>query len=299
MEGSLDDQPGRDIPGTRVFGDESELTRSTDIDIQTGEPIQRLELTFRSGNLIGEVSVVDFENIAPEVMTVEQLGELLLGRMEQARNQPGPQLGDRALRITPLVPWIESGRLRDFYVRIDGVDQPMYAQIVASIRDERPAPIAATPVAGAPVRSRDTYMFWTPVGEGDPLQLPLYVSWLNRFDSPQQAAAALGAVTANLGSGYENVQELAIIGERVGDESRTFAYHYNGDPDAPVRGIVVMAQIGSYLVRVQVDGPNGVHQAGVETLAKQQVACLEMPEPCEPVVMLEVLADLVALTAEQ
>ncbi len=305
MEGPLDDQPSQDLPGTRVIGDESEITRSTGNDVQTGDPIQRLELTFRLGNLVGEVAIVDFDNVEPSLATIEQLAEAFLHKLEvrddtidPTSNDSSPQFSRRVLRITPLAPWIESGRLRDFYIRLDRFDEPTFAQIVAALREGREVPLSATPIAEDSLSARDTYMFWTPVGEGDPIQLPLYVTWLDYFDSPEQASAALDAVTTDLGPGYFDVRELAIIAEPVGDESRTFAYRYDGDPTSRVRGYVVMARTGNVLARIQVDGPEGVRRDGVAALAKRQVACLEQPEACGPVPMLEALAALVAGTAE-
>lgn len=298
MEGEMDDAGGQDVPGTRVFGDESEITRSTGIDTQTGDPIQRLELTFRLGNHIGEATIVDFHNVEPDVETIEQLGEALVVNIERGRDEPGPHFSPRVLRITPLAPWIESGRLRDFYVRLDRIEEPMFAQIVAAVRaGQEPLP-SATPIAESALGPTDTYMFWTPVGNGDPITLPLYVTWIDRFDSPEKASAALKAVTTDLGPGYFNVRELAVIAETVGNESRTFAYRYDGDPDVTVRGYVVMSRIDNILVRTQVDAPEGVRREGVATLAQRQVACLEQPEVCEPVPMLRALTELVARATE-
>lgn len=287
-EGALDDPRGRDVPGTRTFGDESELTRSRGNDPETGDRLRRLELSFRVGNLVAEVTIVDYADNEPEVATVEQLAELLLARIERGV-MLGPGLSPRALRITPLAPWIEEGRLRDFYVRIDRVEEPTFSQIVTAIREgrETPAPSLAPPGTVLP---QDTYMFWTPVGEGDPLELPLYVSWIDRYESEQQASASLRAVTTDLGPGYTNVRELAQIAEPVGEDSRTFAYHFEGDPTATVRGYVVVARIGEVIVRVQADGPDGVQRRGVTAVAQRQVACEQALQICAPLPMAEVVA---------
>jgi hypothetical protein len=291
LEGSLDDQ-GIDIPSTRQIGDESDLTRSSLIDEASGNTALRLELSFRVGNLFGDVAIVNYAGQEPELAVVEELGELLLARINEEAGHPGPGLSKRVLRIDPVVTWIERGRVRDFYVRLDGVRIPTFAQIAAAIREETsftemPAPQAP----GGTVLPQSTYMFWTPLGDGDPLQLPLYVSWLDDYESAGQAGAALHAVTTDLGPGYTHVREFLLSSE-VGSESRAFAYTYEGDPSGPVQGHVVMSRVGDFLVRVQVDAPDGVRRAGVIALAQLQVECIRSSAVCLPVPVAEVLADL-------
>ena len=293
----LDGESGQIVPGSRTLGDRSRLMRSTGYEIETGAPLQRLELSFRIHNFVAEVIVVDYNNVEPEVATVERLGKLLLSRVEQAPAETGPHFSPRVLRIAPLVPWIEKGRVRDFYVRFAGIDEPMFAQLINAPSGDQATP-AATPVPGdAALLPQDTYMFWTPVGEGNPLDLPLYVDWIDRYATPLQAAAALEAVTTDLGPGYVNVRELTGVTETIGDASRAFAYRYEGDPAGPVRGHVVIAQVGSTIIRVQVDGPEGVRRAGVLALAREQVVCLQTMDACEPAQTHDVLDTLLADSA--
>ena len=287
-EGDHDDRRGRDVPGTRTFGDESELTRSRATDPETGERLRQLELSFRAGNLVAEVTIIDYAGNEPQVATAEQLAELLLARIERDLLL-GPGLSPRVLRLTPLIPWIEEGRLRDFYTRIDRIEEPTFGQIATAIREGRGTPIPSRAPEDS-VLPQDTYMFWTPVGEGDPLEIPLYVTWLDRFESHQQASAALAAVTTDLGPGYTNVRELDQVAEPIGDESRSFAYRFEGDPAAPVRGYVVVVRIGAVIVRVQADGPNGVQRTGVTALAQRQVACAHALQICAPLPMPDALA---------
>ena len=292
-EGVLDDQPGQDVGGSRTFGDESELTRGTGYEIETGNPLQWLELSFRVRNYIAEIVITDFDNAEPDIATIERLGDVLLTRIEQAPSATGPSYSPRVLRIAPLVPWIEKGRVRDFYVRFAGIDEPMFAQLVNAAPSDQATPAAATPVpADAALLPQDTYMFWTPVGEGNPFDLPLYVGWIDHYATPLQAAAALAAVTTDLGPGYVNVRDLTQTSPRVGDASRALVYRYVGDPTGPVRGHVVIAQVGSTIVRIQVDGPDGARRAGVAALAERQVACLQTTQACEPVQMHDVLDEI-------
>ena len=209
-EGERDEPRGVDITGSHVVGDESDLTRSTGKEANTRERYQRLELTFRIDNLIGEVSIVDFDNVDPDVATLEKLADLLLIKMVSARIAPGPGLSSKVLRTTPLAPWIEGGRLRDVYVRIAGRREPLFAQVVAAIRESAsPSDGSSGQIGGGALFARDTYLFWTPVGEGDAFQLPLYVIWLDKYDSPDAASAALQAVRpADLGPGYLDVHDV-------------------------------------------------------------------------------------------
>ncbi len=279
-EGVLDDRRGRDVPRTRTFGDESELTRSRGTDPQSGEQLRHLELTFRAGNLVAEVSITDYADNEPEAATVEQLAGVLLARVERDVIL-GPGLSPRVLRLTPLTTWIEEGRLRDFYIRLDRTEEPTFGEIVTAIREGNGIPVPSQAPRGA-VLPQDTYMFWTPVGEGDPLEIPLYVTWIDRYESQPQASAALAAVSTDLGPGYINVRELTQIAGQLGEESRTFAYRFEEDPTAPVRGYMAVARVGNIIVRVQADGPNGVQLTGVTALARLQAACARALQNCAP-----------------
>jgi hypothetical protein len=291
--GFLGDLGGRNIPRQRTFGDESVVMRSARRDIQTGERSQHLELVFRLGRFVGQVIIVDFDDVRPDPSTAERLGEVLLARITQNFDTPGPGLSMHVLRVSPIAPWVERGNLRDFYVRINNRDEVTFPQIVDAIDQDLELPVASpSDVEGDPHLPQATYMFWTPVGEGEPAELPLYVSWLDQYASPQQASAALRAVTSDLGPGYVNVRELSQITEQVGEESRAFAYHYEGDPAGTVRGHVVLARVGSVLLRLQVDGPNDVRRGGVEALAQRQAVCLRVAEPCVPVPVLQALDEL-------
>ena len=291
-ENELDDTPGRDVPGTVPFGDGSELTRSTGTETESGSPLQRLELSFRLDNLIAEVTIVDYQNIEPAVATAEQLAGRLLAKIELVRSDVAPNLSARVLRLTPMAPWIEAARLRDFYTRQASTREPTFAEIVAAAGD-RGQFAAGTPVSDElPTLPIDTYMFWTPIGDGDPLALPLYVVWLNRFASPEQAAAAISRMTPELGPGYADVHEF-FAEPTIGDDSRGFVYNYVGDPTAPVSGHLIVSRVGNIVINVQVDSPTGVQRSGVRELAAAQVACLEVATGCAPLASLAVLASLV------
>jgi hypothetical protein len=238
------------------------------------------------------VTVIDYQNVEPEIATVEQLADAMLIKIERVQQVTDPGLSARALRLDPAAPWIESARLRDFYVRHDHQSEPTFAQIVAAKRDGTSLQVAATGATGGLQLPIDTYMYWTPVGEGDALAMPLYVTWLDRYASPGQADVAISQLSADLGPGYVDVQEVTD-GVVIGDESRQYAYTYEDDPAGPVRGFLIIARSGEMIIRTQVDSVDGVRSSGVERLAAAQVACLEAPAACAPLESFEVLADLV------
>ncbi len=292
-EGEMDDRPGEDVPGTREFGDESELTRSTGTEPTTGEPLQRLELAFRLDSTIAEVNIVDYENIEPEIETVERLGAALLAKIELGRANADPGLSTHVLRLSPMAPWIQDARLRDFYTRRDRVSEPTFPQIVDAIRDGVPLNVNPSALDEGVDPPLAVYMYWSPVGAGDPLALPLYVVWINQYASPNQAAAAVAGLSTDLGPGYVDVVE-SQAGMVIGDESRAFTYRYEDDTTGAVQGRLVSSRLGDIVVHLQVDGPEEIAADGVDTLASAQLACLANQEPCAPMPALTALTALVA-----
>jgi hypothetical protein len=281
----LDEPKGIDVTGSRVLGDESDLTRSTGKEANTLERYQRLELTFRFDNLIGEVSIVDFDNVEPQVETIEKLADLLMIKIVSARLVPGPGLSSQVLRITPLAHWIEEGRLRDVYIRIAGRREPTYAQIIDAIRnDGSPSQVSSGQIQVGTLLAQDTYTFGSLVGEGDPSQLPAYVSWIDRYDSSNTASTALRAVhTDNLGLGYVDVRDVTDVDEPVGDEWLMYEYDLDDGIHARAKGYVLMSRIGNLIIRVQSDGLARVNADGVLALARLQAACVISPDACVPV----------------
>jgi hypothetical protein len=241
------------------------------------------------------VTVIDYRNAEPELATVERLAEALLARIGRVQEQGGAGLSTQALRLTPIDVWIEGARLRDFYVRQGGMDEHTFGQLAASVREDGVLP-TGSPTASSGVPDRvDTYMFWTPVGDGDPIDLPLYVVWLDRYRSAERADAEISRLSTDLGPGYIDVHEF-LTRERIGDQSRHFAYRFEGDPSGVVRGHLVVARFGNVVVRTQVDGPQGVRAAGVEELAAAQIDCLRQEVECPPMPYLDALAALVTDT---
>ncbi len=292
---SFQDRQGEE-PLERTYGDASFATRSGGLEAETGNPYQRLELAFQVDNLVGSIVIVDFDNTEPDVEVAERLAGRLLEKMEQGRQMNLASLSPRILRIAPLATWIERGRLRDFYVRIDGRTEPLFAEIVAMVRNNLATP-RATPIAEmSGIEPQFTYMFWTPVGEGDPAQIPLYVSWVDQYADERQAVAALQAITTDLGPGYGAVRELPAAEGSIGYDSRTFSYQYSTGSQG-VRGYVVIARVGNLVIRIQADSPSDIRLEGIKALAVLQAACLQEQSACRPVEALQVLTVLVPESA--
>jgi hypothetical protein len=290
FEGPLDHEGGIDIPGTRTFGDESEITRSSATDSETGQPLQRLELAFRFDNLIAEVTIIDFTNVEPDVATVEALGEILLTRVSYHGAVKEPGVSPHALRLDPMAPWIEDGQVHDFYTHIYGRDEVEFAQLVHAIREGLPAPLPATPFPSDDPHPRHIYVFSSPVGEGAALGLPHYATWISLYSTHEHAAADLQSLTLELGPGYEDVRELPGVADEMSNPSRVFVYSFSAAHTPPVRGYVVITQVGNAVIRVLVDSPDGVRRAGVQEIAERQSACLLVAEECEPMPMDEAVA---------
>jgi hypothetical protein len=75
----------------------------------------------------------------------------------------------------------------------------------------------------------------------------------------------------------------------MSNPSRVFVYSYSAPSTPPVRGYVVVTQLGNAVIRVLVDSPDGVRRAGVQAMAERQSDCLLVAEECEPMPMTEAL----------
>jgi hypothetical protein len=280
----------------QTFGDESVLRRSRGRDSESGSRLKSLDLVFRRDNLLAGVRIIDYTGNAPTIAMIEALGTRLLENIEQRRGEAAPGLGPRMLRMAPLLALVETGRVHDYYMRIDGRNEAEYADVVAAIHAGQPpvSPVATPELEAGSSQPVATYLFSAPVGV-DSGHDPFYVNRLVVYDETAQAAAALRGLGTALGPGYDDVQEVAALQTVPGATMRVYAYSFT-QPDHPQgSGYLVVSQIGALLSVLQVDSPLGVSQAGVEALAQKQVACLQVAENCSPILIAEaqkLLADL-------
>ena len=272
-----------DIPGTRVIGDESEITRHQGIVSSTGLPYDALDLTFRVGNLVAGVQVSDYTGGEPEVSDVEALAQTYLERIEQVRAEGGPGLSTRILRLD--APDIV--QIRDDYSRLGGVHFPEYNESAENFAARSARADAST--------DHYTVFHRLPAGSevtGDDVT---YGSNIYRF-------ADEAAATDWLNRGEERLAQIAAFvtveavpdAETVGDESQTFVIdRVSGELEA--RGYLIYARVGSEVIDMRLFAQPEAPLEVVEELAQTQAACLESEEICERIPVPAELAALAVL----
>jgi hypothetical protein len=269
-----------DIPGTRVIGEESEITRHLGIVSSTGLPYDSLDLAFRVGNLVAGVQVTDYTGGEVEVAEVEALAQTYLERIEQVRAEGGPGLSTRIVRLD--APDIVA--VRDDYTRIGGVHFPDYNESAEALaaRSSRADPaIDVYPVsqrlpAGSDVSGDDvTY-------QGNIYRFADEAAASNWLNEGEERLAQIGAFV-----GFTAVPDAASIG----DESLTFAIdRQSGEQET--RGYLIYARVGNETLDMRLFAQPEAPLEVVEELAQAQVACLQSEEICEPI---PVPAELTAL----
>ena len=159
LETEASDAGMKDVPGTGVIGDRSEITRfrrSSD----NGEPYRALDLTFQVDNLVAGVTVGEFGGREPDLATVEALAERLLEKVRLGQAGSGPGLSNLALRLAG--PDIETRS--DEYGRLDGQTFPNYGETPDELADraERYGDaidvygVGQSILRGSPARTDDT-----------------------------------------------------------------------------------------------------------------------------------------------
>jgi hypothetical protein len=279
-----------DIPGTRVIGDDSEITRHLGVGSFTNLPFNSLDLTFRVGNLVAGVSLSDFTGGEPEVAEVEAMAQIYLERITQVQAEGGPGLSTRIVRLD--APDITASR--DDYAVLDGVIAPDYNQTAESAAEKLARYGAASDVAfviqrfpsggegsGDDVYYRsDIYRFADDAAATD---------WLTR--SEERLANLSGVVS------FTPVPDAATLG----DESQSFAIE-RVSSEQETRGYLIYARVGNEVAETRLFAQPEAPLAVAEELAQAQVACLESAEICERIaapaalVALAVLATPVAGT---
>jgi hypothetical protein len=119
-----------DVPGTRVVGDRSEITRFRRVS-DSGDPYRALDLTFQVDNLVAGVTLGEFGDRQPDLATVEALADLLLAKVQRGQAGSGPGLSNLVLRLAG--PDIETRS--DEYGRLDGQTLPNYGETPDELAD--------------------------------------------------------------------------------------------------------------------------------------------------------------------
>lgn len=272
----LEDESGvasaEDLPATRRFGEQSELTADRGTSAVDGRPFRSLDLTLRVGNLVAGVTLISYgsgPNGEVDQVAVEALGETLEARLLEP---PAAGLG------TSVVRFVEGGRgavatYDDAYYRIAGSDVPLAGETTE----------AAERRTGAYASASDVYQLWQGIDVGSAAGVLYGVTSL-RFPDEAAATAWLDALPTTLVENpfYANLRPVEVAGAT----HQTVALRYvsgGGSPDAP-HAILVAVRVGSVVSRVHLV-PQGrlsdIPLADVQPLADLAVACLtggECPE---------------------
>ena len=287
----------RDVPGARRFGDQSELTHYSQFTLDQGEPYKELNLTFRVGDLIADVSVVDYTGAEPDVAITETLAEALLAKIERVRagkvREPG--LSWRLLRLAPDVERIYRGAGYDGYVRLDWQMLPEFYDLAEALQAAGAAapspgttPQASSATAIDPATQPiDTYHYWTPIGEGDMADPPYYRVQLRRYSTAEGPAGRLAGLRETLRQPLDPggpIIERTVDDDAVfGDEGFAVWYGYGEDGVVATRRYIIYARVGAQFASVEVvDLPAGAKApaAAMAALMAAQVACLQAVRWC-------------------
>jgi hypothetical protein len=255
-----------DIPTTRQFGEQSELTSEQGISEVDGRPFRSLDLTFRVGNLTAGVTLIVYRagpEGAPDLAVVETLGEVLESRL-LAPAVDGMGLGTTIARFGG--DRHEVTTYDDAYYRIAGNDIPL-ADEAAEDAERRVDTYAD---------ATDVYQIWQgiDVGSADGV---LYGVTALRFPDEAAATAWMGSLQAMLGENpfYGGLQPVEV----ADSTHQTVALRYvsgGGSPDAP-HAMLVAVRVGAVVARVHLV-PQGrlsdIALADVQPLAEIGATCV-------------------------
>src|SRR5215218_6790636 len=253
----------KDVPGTGVIGDRSEITYFRRVS-DNREPYRALDLTFQVDNLVAGLTGGEFGGREPDLATVEALGELLLGKVRRGQSGSRPGLNNLAQRLAG--PDIETRS--DEYGRLDGQTLPNYGETPDELADraERYGDavvvygVGQSIARGSPARSDDTR----------------YGGSLYQFASEQDAAGWLQRGVERAEQSPNIIEAIPVAGATtIGEASGTLAIATERSGAGTARGYLVETQVGARTAQIQMLGIPGVPLAAVEALARAQVACLQ------------------------
>lgn len=256
-----------DIPTTRTFGEQSELTSEEGVSGVDGRRFRSLDLTFRVGNLTAGVNLITYGTESagkPDTAAVEALAQVLESRL-LAPSKDGNELGATIVRFA------EGGQLAittydDAYYRISGSDIPLVDE-----SDE-----SAELRTGAYADAIDVYQLWQGINVGS-ADGALYGVTTLRFADEAEATVWFSSLETTLAENpfYGSLRPMEI----AESEHERVALSYvagGGSPDAP-RGMLVAVRVGSVVTRVHLvpqGGLNDVALTDVQALAELAAGCL-------------------------
>lgn len=249
-----------DWPLAAPIGDQAEYTLTIGPGAEGGVS-QTGNLTFRVGNLVGDVYLETSLGAAPDQAEVEAIARQLLARMERGQAGDTPGLGSMAMPFEGFV-------YSDSYTQIDreAVPQNWFAAQAWQDLPGLPRSLA--------VYTRDQE------ATGGATTIFMLIS-LMEFASPEEASqypldAPRRQMAANPGSlGYSDIAD-APAPAALGDAASAFTFGHPADSGfGDWHGYAITLRSGAYVALVSLEQPGAVTPEAALALANLQLACLE------------------------
>lgn len=250
-----------DLPLDAAIGDEAELTSAVGVTSDAQRPYTTLNLTFRTGNLIGDVAISDYLARELDSAEIEGLAEQLLARMEAVRSGEMPDLGQRVLRFA-------GPTYNDSYTRIDGMYIPRHGE-------------TAEMTAEGQARSNAQASYAQEQDVEGTAQGAYLITHVLQFATLEDAAAYdMDAVRQRLADDPTfNVDDIQDS-PGPGDAARIFHYTYADDSEyAGWGGYGIVAQSGPWVIVLYLELPADFAPDIAVELAEMQLACAT-GDPC-------------------
>jgi hypothetical protein len=253
-----------DLPLDRAPGEEAEATR--DRGISQGRPFRSLDVTFRTGNLVAGVTMVNYpaaEFAEPGLAEAETLAATLAGRLGTP-SAPGTTIGGAVLRIG--APGGSLPTYDDAYFRFASVDVPL-----ADETTQAAAARIAT-YAGA----IDVYQLWQGIDVGTEAGA-LYGVTLLRFPDANMAAQWVRDLATILDANpfYGDVEPLSV--PALGDQTTALSYVPGGGGPGEPHALLISVRTGQDVARVHLVPQGGLAAIPPEALVelvRAQADCL-------------------------
>jgi hypothetical protein len=276
------DAPRQIVPDAPIVADDTITTTLTSTSVQ-GTPVGALEITYRTGPVLAEVTISDFSGTPPTYDEVATLAYVVLDRISGAGEDAGPGWSGKALRLDDEDDDLKEIESAESYLELDGE-----ALRLVNDTDED---FADRSEIWADGNVRDVYQVnqtLGPLGSDDSTDHLFSTIWIYGFGSAEDAKGFIATAIDDLlddASGYVSVEEERVSG--FGGVTGGIAYEVdlgNGDTSSGHR---VWVQDGRTVVSVQVDTADGVTPDGVKELARAQMDCVKSDGPCEAVAVPE------------
>ncbi len=265
------------VAGAPVVGDDSVATLYV-TTTEDGRPVNVFEVRFRTGNIVVDLGLSDFQGAVPTFEEVAPLADVLIGRIAEVSAASAPGLGQRALHVGPATEVVYTVDFEG-YLHVDGVTIRQSADSEESFQGR-----SAWLTSG---KVDDYYLVQQtldPSGTEDPAKAVSYQSRVFTFASDVDAAAyvdhSLSDVLAVPGD-YLNATEVPLSG--FAGAARAISYDWDYGDGRTGSGFRTWVQSGAAVVSIQVDGVGGAPLEGVQELTVAQASCIAAATPCAPV----------------